>query len=101
MWLGKFMVISGINGYYVILRGNVVTLSDNEDESKYQGLTPTLKLPNKNSYNKIILSREYTICFRNFEEAKTERLKCGITRRAWEKQSRNSDPTTGDSKTML
>ena len=62
MWLAKFMARSGIRGYDILLKGDGETPADNAEETKNNGVTATLKLLNKKSYNKLILAQKDTIC---------------------------------------
>ena len=39
MWLVKFMEISGIKGYDILLRGNMKTSADNVEKAKGRGVT--------------------------------------------------------------
>ena len=57
-----------IKGYDILPKGDKVTLADNADKKNDNGVTATLKLLNKTSYNKIILAQEDTIYFQIMEE---------------------------------
>ena len=58
MWLVKFMTISAIKGFDVLIRDEVETLQDDTDNNKYTVVMAALKLYNKMVYTSLILSQE-------------------------------------------
>ena len=72
MWPGKFMGRYVIKLYYVLIRGDRKTLTDNSDELIYGGVITTLKIPNKISYTEPIIYQEDKVSSQIAEEAKTE-----------------------------
>ena len=71
------MASAGIKIYDILLTGNSEILRDNEDETKDNGVTATLKLLNKTHYKKLILEQVDAICFHIIEDLKTKRDKYG------------------------
>ena len=58
---------SRIKGSNIPLRGNMETLSDNTDKTKYKEVTAMLKFLNKISYKELILYQEDMVCFQIVE----------------------------------
>ena len=56
MWLVKFMDISGIKGYHVLLTGDKKILADGADKTKEKEIA-ALKLPSFTTYNELIISQ--------------------------------------------
>ena len=57
MWSGKSTEIYVIKGYNIILTGDTKIPVGNTEETKYKGVTATLKLLNKTAYNGLILKQ--------------------------------------------
>ena len=72
MWPGKFMGRYVIKLYYVLIRGDMKTLTDNSDELIYGRVIATLKIPDKISYTEPIIYQEDKVSSQIAEEAKTE-----------------------------
>ena len=62
MWSGKFMVISGIKGYHVLLTGDKKIPADDADKAKGKYIS-ALKLLNFTAYNEMIPPQEDSVCF--------------------------------------
>ena len=67
MWLGKFMETAVIKGYYILLKNNMKTPTDDEDGTKYGGVTDKLKILNNISYSRLIFSQEDMVFFQIVE----------------------------------
>ena len=51
MWLVKFTERAVINGYNILLRGEMKNLTDNIDDTKDKVVTVMLNILNKRAYN--------------------------------------------------
>ena len=100
MWSVKFMEISGINRYDILLTGDRKILSDDSDKTKVK-LVSYMKLLNITAYNDLILTKEDMVCFHIVDKARTKANKYGDARQAYIKFSRKLDPTTRASKILL
>ena len=62
MWSGKFIEISGINGYHVLRTFAKKILVDEVYKTKEKEIA-AVKLLNFTTYNKLIFAQGYTVCF--------------------------------------
>ena len=58
--------------YYVLIRGDRKTLTDNSDELIYGRVIATLKIPDKISYTEPIIFQEDKVCFHVVEDSNTK-----------------------------
>ena len=93
MWSDKFMAKAMMKGYDEILDGTVLVPDDNttnpspsQEEARKQ---------NKLAYNELILACTDKIAFGIVKNAKTENLKKGDAKLAWERLKTRYEPNTG------
>ena len=93
MWSDKFMAKSMMKGYNEVLDGTIIVPEDkttNPTTSKKEAMKM-----NKMAYNKLILACTDKIAFGIVKNAKTEELKKGNAKLAWDRLKTRYKPNTG------
>ena len=99
MWSGKFVQRGGRLGYNIILRNNVKTPADNEeDKTKEDDILNQL---NNNAYNELILAQYDMACFQIFVELVTKEITNGWALLARGNFNKKFQSMTKSSKTRL
>ena len=82
MWLGKFMEISRIKVYDILLTGDTKPLVGDTEYTKEERVTATMIFLNNIANSGIVLTQEDTVCLQIFEEGKKKSNKYGGKRQA-------------------
>lgn len=100
VWSKQFLARAQIKGFYKVLVGEEVPLSDGEFErmrstrgAEYEEAKRVREM-NAKAYNDLLLSFSDIVNFGLLEDAVTDRLKGGDAALAWKKLQRKHDPST-------